>query len=425
MTLSSPIYLFFFFPLFWLGGMLLHGKGRKLWLCVALLAFYAFADLRSLPLLLGFCAFQYGMGLCIGGKKLLLLLGVVADTAFLLYFKLTGNAPVGLSFFTFQAIAYLAEVYRAPEKASRDPMEVLLYLCFFPRLICGPLMGWSEHHRQYRTLHMDAKGSAEGLRRFALGLGKKVLIADMLAPVVNEVYAADPSAVGTAGAWLAALAYCLQLYFDFSGYSDMAIGMGRAFGFSFPENFDRPYAAHSIADFWRRWHITLGEWFRKYVYIPLGGNQKGRFRTACNKALVFVLTGLWHGLGWTYLLWGLWHALFSALESLCHVRRRVSRLYTFPVVLLGFVMFRAADVGQGLTLLGRMFSYRAGLLPGMNGVRITALVLGIALSLYKRPKDAKKLIPAWVNYSFALLVFVLSLCVMAGNDFTPFIYAQF
>ena len=406
-------------------AMLLHGKARKLWLCVALLAFYAFADLRNLPLLLLFCAFQYGMALCIRGKKPLLFLGVTLDVAFLIAFKLMGNAPVGLSFFTFQAIAYLVEVYHAPEKASRDAVELLLYLCFFPRLICGPLMSWNEHHRQYKTLHMDTKKSAEGLRRFALGLGKKVLIADMLAPIVNEAYAADVSALGTAGAWLAALAYCLQLYFDFSGYSDMAIGMGKAFGFTFPENFDRPYAAHSIADFWRRWHITLGDWFKKYVYIPLGGNRKGKARTALNKTLVFVLTGLWHGLGWTYLLWGLWHALFSALESLFHVRRRISRVYTPLVVLLGFVMFRAASVEQGLGLLLRLFRYRPGLMPEMNGVRITALALGVFLSVYKRPKDAKKIVPVWVRYAFALLVFALSLCVMAGNDFTPFIYAQF
>ena len=425
MTLSSPFYLFFFFPAVWLIAKALHGKARKFWLCVAVLGFYAFADLQSLPLLLCFVLFQYGLALKLKGRKGLLIPGLVLDVGFLVVCKLLGHAPPGLSFFTFQAIAYLVEVYRDPEKASRDPMEVLLYLCFFPRLLCGPLMGWDEHHQQYRHLHLRSERAAEGLRRFVWGLSKKVLIADLLAPLVNEVYAAEVSSVGTAGAWLAAFAYCLQLYFDFSGYSDMAIGMGLAFGFRFPENFDLPYCAHSISDFWRRWHITLGNWFKDYVYIPLGGNRKGRARTALNKLIVFALTGLWHGFGWTYLLWGLWHGLFAALESLVHVRRRTSRLYTLPVVLLGFVMFRADSVAQGLTLIGRLFVYQSGLLPRLNGVRLMVLAVAAGLSVVKMSEEKKKDIPLWLSSAAALLLYVLCLIVMAGNDFTPFIYAQF
>ena len=425
MTLSSPFYLCFFFPPVWLIAKALHEKGRKLWLCLAVLGFYAFSDLQSLPLLLGFVLFQYGLALQLKGRKALLILGLVLDVGFLVFFKLMGNAPPGLSFFSFQAIAYLVEVYRDPEKASRDPVEVLLYLCFFPRLLCGPLVGWDEHHAQYRHLHLRSERAAEGLRRFVRGLSKKVLLADLLAPIVNEVYTADAAAVGTAGVWLAAFAYCLQLYFDFSGYSDMAIGMGMAFGFRFPENFDTPYRAHSISDFWRRWHITLGNWFKKYVYIPLGGNRKGKLRTALNKLLVFVLTGLWHGFGWTYLLWGLWHGLFAALESLVHVRRRVSRLYTLPVVLLGFVMFRADSVAQGLTLLRRLFVYQSGLLPAYNNVRLTAMVVGTVFSLVKVSEETKKAIPLWLSSAAAILLYVLCLVVMAGNTFAPFIYAQF
>ena len=425
MTLSSPFYLCFFFPAVWLIAKALHGKARKLWLCLAVLGFYAFSDLQSLPLLLCFVLFQYGLALQLKGRKALLILGLVLDVGFLVFFKLMGHGPLGLSFFTFQAIAYLVEVYRDPEKASRDPMEVLLYLCFFPRLLCGPLMGWDEHHQRYSHLHIRSERAAEGLRRFVRGLSKKVLIADLLAPLVNEVYTADAAAVGTAGAWLGAVAYCLQLYFDFSGYSDMAIGMGMAFGFRFPENFDSPYRAHSISDFWRRWHITLGNWFKNYVYIPLGGNRKGKLRTALNKLLVFILTGLWHGFGWTYLLWGLWHGLFAALESLVHVRRRVSRLYTLPVVLLGFVMFRAGSVAQGLTLISRLFVYRSGLLPDYNNVRLVAMVVGAVLSLVKVSEETKKAIPLWLSSVTALFLYVLCLVVMAGNTFAPFIYAQF
>ena len=425
MTLSSPVYLFFFFPLVWSAAMLLHKRERKLWLCVALLGFYAFADLRNLYLLLCFCLFQYGLALKMQGKKGLLCLGLTLDVTFLVFFKLSGTTPIGLSFFCFQGVAYLVEVYRAPEKASRDAVEVLLYLCFFPRLICGPLMGWDEHHRQYKTLHMDVKTSAEGLCRFVKGLGKKLLLADMLAPLVNEVYAADAAALSAAGAWLGALAYCFQLYFDFSGYSDMAIGMGKAFGFTFPENFDRPYAAHSIADFWRRWHISLGSWFRNYVYIPLGGSRKGKVRTALNKAAVFLLTGLWHGIGPTFILWGLWHALFSALESLFHIRRSISRLYTPLVVLLGFVMFRAETTAQGFALIARLFSFRSGLLPQLNGVRCSALILSVPFATVKLPGKMKKAIPFWCSFTASLLLFIICLCVLAGNQFAPFIYAQF
>lgn len=425
MSLSSPFYLYFFFPVVWLLAALLHGKARKLWLCLATLGFYAFSDLPSLYLLLCFVLLQYALALWLKSRKALLTLGLVLDVGFLVFFKCVGQAPPGLSFFTFQGIAYLIEVYRSPEKASRDAGEVLLYLCFFPRLLCGPLMGWEEHHKQYKTLHISAGNAADGLRRFVWGLSKKVLLADLLAPVVNEIYAADVAAVGSLGAWLAAYAYCMQLYFDFSGYSDMAIGMGKAFGFRFPENFDRPYTAHSIADFWRRWHITLGAWFKNCVYIPLGGNRKGKARTALNKSLVFLLTGLWHGFGWTYLLWGAWHALFSALESLVHVRHRVSRLYTPLVVLLGFVMFRAATVEQGLGLIACLFRFRGGLLPQLNGVRSTALVLSLPLATLKLPKEIRESIPLWLSSTAALLLFVLCLCVMAGNDFAPFIYAKF
>ena len=425
MTLSSPFYLFFFFPPVWLLARLLSGKARQLWLCVAVLGFYAFADLQSLPLLLCFVLLQYGLALKLSGRRGLLILGLVLDAGFLVAFKLIGSAPPGLSFFTFQAIAYLVEVYRAPEKASRDAGEVLLYLCFFPRLLCGPLMGWDEHHRQFSSLRIPGVTAAEGLRRFVWGLSKKVLIADLIAPLVNEVYAADAAAVGTAGAWLGAAAYCLQLYFDFSGYSDMAIGMGMAFGFRFPENFDLPYRADSISDFWRRWHITLGDWFKNYVYIPLGGNRRGRTRTAVNKLIVFALTGLWHGFGWTYLLWGLWHGLFAALESLVPVRRSVSRLYTPLAVLLGFVMFRAGSVAQGFALIARLFALRGGALPRLNAVRLTALAVGALLSVLRVPEKAKKAVPPWLSSAAALLLYVLCLCVMAGNDFVPFIYAQF
>ncbi len=422
MAFTSASYLFFFFPPVWLLARLLKGRMRVLFLCAALLFFYAVGDLSSLPLLLLFALVQYALGRWMQGRKALLILGVGLDAALLVACKTVFAPPPGISFFTFQGIAYLVEVYRAPEKAGRDLAEVLLYLCFFPRLLCGPLMGWDEHHRQFENLRITPAGTAAGLARFVRGMAKKLLLSDMLALIANEVYAADALSLGSGAVWLGAIAYCLQLYFDFSGYSDMAIGMGRCFGFTFPENFDRPFAAASIGDFWRRWHMTLGSWFRNYVYIPLGGNRRGKARAALNKMIVFLLTGLWHGIGWPYVIWGSWHGLFSALESLVPVKKSVSRLYTPLVVLLGFVMFRAESAMQGFALIFRLFSFTPGPLPAMNGVRTAALLAGIPLSVVKCRGEG---LPAWLRYALSLLLYVLCLCVMAGNDFAPFIYAQF
>ncbi|MCQ2440195.1 MAG: MBOAT family protein [Oscillospiraceae bacterium] len=422
MVFNSPAYLFAFFPAVWLIARPLGDKGRKLFLCAALLLFYAFGDVRSLPFLLLFAALQYVLALRIRGRRALLVLGVVLDVGALCVCKAVGRAPLGVSFFTFQAVAYLTEVYRAPEKASRDAAEVLLYLCFFPRLLSGPLMGWDEHHRQYTSLRMDACSAAEGVCRFVRGLAKKLLLSDMVGRIADEVFAAEVGSLSSAGAWLGAVAYCLQLYYDFSGYSDMAIGMGKCFGFTFPENFDRPFISVSIGEFWRRWHMTLGGWFRQYVYFPLGGSRRGRGRTALNKLVVFLLTGLWHGFGWTFLLWGLWHGLLSAMESLWDGHRKYARFYTLPAVLLGFVMFRAESVGQGFALIARLFSFSGGALPALNGVRLCALLAALPLSVVKLPGEK---LPAWLRTAAVLLLYVLCLCVMAGNDFAPFIYAQF
>lgn len=422
MLFTTPAYLFFFFPPVWLGARLLRQRGQKLWLCASLLLFYAFASLSALPLLLGFALFHYGMGRWLQGRKTLLITGVAVDIALLIACKAIVPAPPGVSFFTFQGIAYLVEIYRHREKASRDFTEVLLYLCFFPRLLCGPLMGWDEHHTQYESLTITSQTTATGLRRFVRGMGKKLLLSDMLAITVNEIYATNPAALGSLSAWIGAVAYCLQLYFDFSSYSDMAIGMGQCFGFTFPENFDRPFVSGSIGGFWRRWHISLGNWFKDYVYIPLGGNRHGRVRTAVNKFIVFLLTGLWHGIGWPFLLWGAWHGLFSALESLVKVKKPISRLYTPLVVLLGFVMFRAESAMQGFALIGKLFSFSTGPLPALSGVEMAALALALPLSLVKAT-DSK--LPPAVSNVLTLLLYLLCLCVMAGNDFAPFIYAQF
>ena len=254
--------------------------------------------------------------------------------------------PIGISFYTFQGMSYVIDVYRHPEWGTRNPGKLLLYISFFPQLIAGPIVIYHDVADQIDRRELTPELTLSGLRRFILGLGKKMLLANSTGEIADAVFAMTADQLDFRLAWLGAVCYTLQIYFDFSGYSDMAIGLGRMFGFRFLENFDLPYTAKSIKEFWRRWHISLSSWFRDYLYIPLGGNRKGAARTNLNKFIVFFATGLWHGANWTFVLWGLWHGLFSTLEGVGAIPKRLreSRLghvYTMLVVILGFTLFRA------------------------------------------------------------------------------------
>lgn len=466
LVFNSPIYLFCFFPCILLLSRLMPGRrAKELLLCAGGVLFYAFGKPFHVLLLLLTAVLHYVLGRRMASarrKKLLCAVGILWDLALLLGFKYlpffvtTLNAlfrtalpvpapaqPAGLSFFTFQAIAYLTDVYRGKDEGAEDFCDLLLYLSFFPRLIAGPLVRYSDHAAQLRELRFTREDTAAGLRRFAVGLAKKLLLADVLGSIADAVFGLAADELTAPLAWLGALAYTLQLYFDFSGYSDMSIGMGRVFGFRFPENFDRPYIAASLTEFWRRWHMTLSHWFRDYVYIPLGGNRRGRGRTAFNKLCVFLLTGLWHGAGWTFVLWGLWHGLFMMLESAGKStleklsRRRAGRialrLYTLLVVLFGFVLFRSASLSEALGVLGAMFRIHAApvgtsallLRRTLDGRRLFALLCALPLSVCPRVKEPGSAAGEALQDLAALLLFVLSLLSLSGSGFTPFIYAQF
>ena len=461
MVYNSAIYLFLFFPLAFGLSRLIPGRVAKSWLLAALsILFYAFGGLAALPVLLLSVALNYGLGLILARDKnrAVLIVGVALNLAILSLYKYLGFflsvvapaaknpigvLPAGISFFTFQAVAYLADIYRNDEPPIRGVDEMILYLAFFPRVLSGPLVRYNEAAAQLRGLSFDPMATAEGLRRFVRGFAKKVFIADILGGVTAGVFGAE--ALDARLAWLGAVSYMLQLYFDFSGYSDMAIGMGRIFGFSFPENFDHPYIARSITEFWRRWHITLSRWFRDYLYIPLGGNRKGEKRTMVNKLIVFMATGLWHGAGWTFILWGLWHGLFMMLESAAKPlfdkleRSRAGRIgchvYTLVVVMLGFILFRAATLGEALDVMGSLFNFRftaegaLALRKILGGQEKLALLLGIVFSMplrpwlnEKLPRDSAGLI---IRNALTALLFLLCLMGMAGSGFTPFIYFQF
>ena len=352
MNFASPIFLFAFLPLVLIAYHLLRPiRAKNVLLIAAGLGFYAFGDLRHLPLLLASCALHYGVGLALmrarRGRRLLLAACVTVDLAVLAAYKWRGVLPLGISFYTFQAISYIVDVSRAPQSGTRSFRRALQYLTFFPQLTAGPLMRFSEVQPLLDTRHVTWDGAFDGCSRFICGLAKKLLLAAAAAQLANAVYA--QTSFDALCAWTGAVCYCLQLYFDFSGYSDMAVGLGLLFGIRLPENFRYPYCADSITDFWRRWHISLSAWFRDYLYIPLGGNRKGILRTMANKLLVFLATGLWHGADWTFVLWGLLYAALLTAEKLFLLRglkklRVLNHIYVLLFVTLGFVLFDADSV---------------------------------------------------------------------------------
>jgi alginate O-acetyltransferase complex protein AlgI len=354
--------------------------------------------------------------------------------------------PIGISFYTFHNISYIVDVYRGERRALRQPVAYATYISMFPQLIAGPIVRYREiadQLPQERTHRLD--DIAAGFPRFALGLCKKVIIADSLSPVVDACFSTPGDEMTFAIAWLGALTYTLQLYFDFSGYSDMAIGLGRMLGFRLPENFARPYSSVTITEFWRRWHMSLSRWFRDYVYIPLGGNRHGAARTYRNLCIVFVLTGFWHGASWTFLVWGLYHGALLIIErgfgldgppsSPSRVIPR--RALTFLLVVFGWVFFRSTDLAQALTMIGHM------LLPDLTGLsdvvgealtnqRLVILLLAMAIIFFPAHPVTGPLLESSQSRGASILrasVMTVGLCyaavLTAAGTFSPFLYYQF
>jgi len=456
MNIDNLLFISAFLPVALVLYWLIPGqKGKNILLLAASLVFYAFGSVSGLILLLIAVLFNYVCGLLIIGRKtekIVCIVAIVCNLAFLGAFKylnffvteilglqpveLGVAAPLGISFFVFKCISYIVDSYRNPEHGSKNIEEVLLYISFFPQVVAGPITRFSQFKGQLKARTFCIESISSGLRRFVIGLFKKVVLAGILGQVADKVFAMESGVLDICLAWLGAIAYMLQIYFDFSGYSDMAIGLGKCFGIDTPENFQYPYGAVSVTDFWRRWHISLSSWFRDYLYIPLGGNRKGKYRAALNKCIVFTLCGIWHGAAWTFVVWGLWHGLFSALESMKAIRiekgRVLSRIYTLLVVCLGFVMFRAESLPQGVEMIKAMFNGFAvtgATLRGiLTGEAIVALIAGVLMALpivpwLKKTKWGQWLEPA--SYALCIALFVVCLMKTASGGFTPFIYAQF
>ncbi len=371
MALDSPLFLFLFLPALLGLYAVTPSRLRGGLLLAASLGFYAWSDVGSLPVFLVSIVFNMALGMALGkaqdaARPRLLALGVVANLGFLAYAKyftfffghipaLAGlgpkSLPLGVSFFTFSAVAYLVDVSRRACPVETNPIRFGLFLAFFAKITAGPIARIQDM-RQHAGLNLD--DLAEGFRRLALGLGKKVLIAGQLGALADAAFGERAGNLDMGTAWLGLVCYALQLYFDFSGYTDMAVGLGRMFGYKLPENFNYPYTAQSVREFWRRWHITLSSWFRDYLYIPLGGGRVAPWRVQLNLLIVFTLCGLWHGASWSFVVWGLWHGLFLALERtfvgkmLDRAPRPFRHLYALLAVGLGWVFFRAADFHAAL-----------------------------------------------------------------------------
>ena len=456
MLFSSVTFLFFFLPITLMLHQLLPWRWKNHVLLAASVLFYASGEPVYI-LLLAFSAFVGWLhGLYMTrrpGKKWVLVSAICWNLVFLLFFKyadfLTGSInsllgtsipalglslPIGISFYTFQNMSYVIDVYRGESKAEKNFASYATYLCLFPQLIAGPIVRYSDVARELRERSVDTAQFSRGVIRFLVGLGKKVLLANSIG-VLAELTVPDGSVLFS---WLRAIAYTFQIYFDFSGYSDMAIGMGAMMGFQFPENFNYPYLSRSVTEFWRRWHISLGSWFRDYVYIPLGGSRTSTIKWVRNVLIVWMLTGIWHGASWNFLLWGLYYGLLLLVEKFFlgkYLKGKVlPRIYVMLLTILGFVLFHSATASEALLEIGRMFGL--GGLPVVNATALyylksyAVLLVLCALGSTPLPKylagkiQAHKAIVV-LQPAMVLAVLLLVTACLVDGSFNPFLYFRF
>lgn len=468
MLFSSMTFVFLFLPIVSVLYLLVRKELRNYILLLASLLFYAWGEPNYLAIMLLTILVNYmgalGISRCCrsGARLAVLTLTVAVNLGILFYFKYFNfvveniNAafqagidpikvvmPIGISFYTFQALSYVVDVYRREVEAQRDVCKLALYIALFPQLIAGPIVKYHDVEQQIDNREESFDKVAYGVKRFIIGLAKKMLIANTLGAVADQVFAQPVEQVGMLMAWVGAFAYSLQLFYDFSGYSDMAIGLGSIFGFKFLENFNYPYISKSITEFWRRWHISLSTWFKEYLYIPLGGNRCGKARNYVNLFIVFLLTGFWHGAAWNFIFWGLWHGVFIIFEKLTgwHKVERgrglniVKHIYTIFVFVIGWVMFRADNMEQAINYLKNMFGLvgehhiHYQLVYYVDNIELIAFGAGIlcAIPIFKgmlNIGNKYKCLRAAVNI-WLIVLFILSVSSIAASTYNPFIYFRF
>ena len=483
MVFSSPLFLFLFLPIVLAVYFLLPGlRARNGWLLAVSLLFYAWGEVGFILLLLISTLINFELGKWVERtedvvrRKQAVAVAVIVNVGFLAFFKYAGlvvaslNAPlkllglttlpvphialpIGISFFTFHALSYVIDIYRRKRGAARDPRDTALYIFFFPQLVAGPILRWNAIAPQLENRVFRSEVFAEGVRRFVGGLAKKMIIANAVALPADQIFAlsADELSIGTA--WFGILCYSIQIYFDFSGYSDMAVGLGKMFGFEFIENFNFPYTAQSIRDFWRRWHISLSTWFRDYVYIPLGGNRVTENRNRLNLVAVFFLCGLWHGASWTFVAWGFYHGFFLVLErtrlgaALDKWPRPLRHGYAVFAVMMGWVLFRANTFPEATNYFSALFGlahplHAQPLQRYLGNEAIFALAVGalFAMPLWQAIKSAGGKIGGKIpersraiyfgtgqilEIALVMVLLVISAAWLAGGTYNPFIYFRF
>lgn len=469
MVFSSMVFLCGFLPLVLIFYYLCPGRLRNFFLLLVSLVFYAWGEPKYIAIMLFSTVFDYCNGRAIEYfdrvgrpqyRKWVLVLSVVVNIGILCFFKytdfvlenmnhLTGSRvellelalPIGISFYTFQTLSYTIDVYRRQVPVQKNIIHFGMYVCLFPQLIAGPIVRYCDVQNQIDVREENWKQCAEGMQRFLLGLGKKVLLANQIGLLWDEISSLSVSDMSVSAAWLGALAYTFQIYFDFSGYSDMAIGLGKLLGFQFPENFRYPYQSQSMTEFWRRWHITLSTWFREYLYIPLGGNRKGMIRQMFNLLLVWFLTGMWHGAGWNFILWGLYFFVLLLLEKMVLLKamedwpKLARHLYALFFIVLGWAIFACDDMELLFRYIRAMFG--SGVVLGnkiaiyywcTHGLFLLVLFVG---SLELPGRVAKRLCHRVLISEFTLksmyAVIVLILCVafLVRGSYNPFLYFRF
>ena len=464
MVFSSMVFLCVFLPAAFCLHLLLPGMRAKNFLLVmASLGFYAYGEPIYVILLVASSAGNYILarltGECPKIRKLTMTLAVVINLGLLVIFKYSGflvetfnsvtgagipvpqvRMPIGISFFTFQALSYVIDVYRGDASVQKNFGKVLLYISFFPQLIAGPIVKYHDVEAEINNRKQTPEEIADGIRRFVVGLSKKVLISNTVGLVADTLFAADVSGLNAAAAWIGAVSYMLQIYFDFSGYSDMALGLGMMFGFHFHENFDYPYISASIREFWRRWHMSLSGWFKEYLYIPLGGNRRGKFRTVVNKMIVFVCTGIWHGASFNFLFWGIYHGFFLMLEEYIpfigkkggKLKSFFQHVYALLVVCVGFVFFRADTMKQGCFWIREMFTdfgWKASAmsltLQQLTPVYLVTLAAALVAAVPVNSMLKKYKWYEGFTYVLSLAGFALCVLSLAGGTYNPFIYFRF
>lgn len=474
MVFSSAVFLLVFLPVFLITYYLVGSRLKNYTILLFSIFFYAWGAPDFVFVVLGSMIVNFYVvqsmqrAATLPLKRLLLALSVAINLGLLLYFKYANffieniNAlisalglgsdipwaavalPVGISFFTFQSLTYSVDVYRKVHAPLQKLSDYILYILMFPQLIAGPIVRFNFIADQITNRQESADDRLLGMFRFIIGLAKKVLIANVLGAEADRIMALDPAAISSATAWMGILAYTFQIYFDFAGYSDMAIGVGRMIGFTFPENFNNPYVSQSITEFWRRWHITLGAWMRDYLYIPLGGNRvKTLRRLYFNLWFVFLVSGLWHGASWNFVIWGGYHGLFLILDRIFLLKllkrsgKVFSTIFTFFVVVMGWVFFRVEDFATAMIYFQRLFAFDFGatsLVPDPEVV--TILMVAIIFSFITVSKAGLQLQEKvfyaeyppqrkYVMFACTLVLFVLSLASVTTSGFNPFIYFRF